>query len=146
MDAGPADPTARCAGCTAVADELAVRTLLAALSRTADGDDVDAYVELFAPDAVWELPGSVRRGRDDIRAGSLERRAAGEVGAGSATRHVTTTSVVRVDGDRATASSTWLFLADPMPGPRLAGGGPQAQGFARAAGRWLPPRRSIAFG
>jgi uncharacterized protein (TIGR02246 family) len=129
-----------------VADELAVRNLIAALSRTADGDDVEAYVELFAPDATWELPGAVRRGRDDVRAGSLERRAAGEVGAGTASRHVTTTSVVSVDGDRATAESTWMFLVDTTTTPRVARVGSYADAFARLDGRWLLTRRVITFG
>ncbi len=129
-----------------VADELAVRNVIAALSRTADGPDVDAYVALFAPDASWELPGTVRRGHDDIRAGSLERRAAGEVGPGSGTRHVTTTTVVTLDGDRAAAASTWLFLEDTTGTPTVARVGTYDDELVRHEGRWLLARRVIGFG
>ncbi len=134
----PGDPTA--------ADDLAVRNLVAALSRTADGDDVEAYLALFAPDARWELPDGVRTGHDDIRAGSLERRAAGTIGPGTHTRHVVGTTVVRLDGDRATAESTWMFLADTDATPRIARVGTYADEFVRQDGRWLLSRRVITFG
>jgi uncharacterized protein (TIGR02246 family) len=129
-----------------LADELAVRNVVAALSRTADGGDVDAYVALFAPDATWELPDAVRRGHADIRAGSLARRAAGEVGPGTATRHVTTNLVVAVDGDAATAQSTWLYLTDTTGTPTISRVGGYDDELARVDGRWLLTRRVITFG
>lgn len=141
MADGRADVTAGSA-----ADELAVRNLIAALSRTADGDDVEAYLALFAPDAVWALPGGERRGHDQIRDGSVERRAQGQVGPGTATRHAVTTVVVDVDGDRATASSTWMFLVDTTTEPRIGRVGTYTDEFARIDGRWLLTRRDITFG
>jgi len=128
------------------ADELAVRNLISALSRTADGDDMDAYLALFAADAAWVLPDGERRGHDDIRAGSLERRAAGQVGPGSRTRHVVGTSVVQLHGDRATAASTWMFLTDTATRPRIARTGTYDDEFVRDGGRWLLSRRVITFG
>ena len=71
------------------------------MAQLADGADVDAYVDLFTPDGSWEMPGAPRRGHDDIRAGSLARRAAGDIGPGSHTRHVVTILSVAVDGDDA---------------------------------------------
>ena len=129
-----------------VADELAVRNLIAALSRTADGEEVEAYLALFAPDAVWALPGGERRGHDQIRAGSVERRAQGQVGPGTATRHAVTTVVVAVDGDRAAATSTWMFLVDTSTEPRIGRVGTYTDQFVRTNGRWLLSRRDITFG
>lgn len=128
------------------ADELAVRNVIAALARTADGDDVDAYLALFTPDAVWELPEGTRRGHDELRTGSRERRAAGTIGPGSSTRHVVATVVVHLDGDRATAESTWMFLADTTSAPRVARVGTYADEFRRDGDRWLLARRVITYG
>jgi ketosteroid isomerase-like protein len=133
-------------GHDAAGDELAVRNVVAALARTADGDDVDAYLALFAPDATWELPEGTRRGHDELRAASLERRAAGTIGPGSHTRHVVTTVVVHVDGDRATAESTWMFLADTTTAPRIARVGTYADEFRRHGHHWLLVHRTITYG
>jgi len=129
-----------------VADELAVRNVISALARTADGDDVDAYIALFAPDATWELPEGVRRGHSDLRAGSLERRASGTIGPGSGTRHVVTTTVVELSGDRAVAHSTWMFLADTATSPRIARVGTYADELVRADARWVLQRRVVDYG
>lgn len=131
---------------SAVEDELAIRNLLARLAQLADGDDVDAYVELFAPDASWEMPGAPRTGRADIRAGSEARRAAGEVGRGSNSRHVVATIAVDVDGDRATSDSYWMFYVDTSNAPRLQAMGTYRDEFVRAGGRWQLARRQIGFG
>src|SRR5205085_4974783 len=88
-------------------DELAVRNVVARVAQYADGPDVDAYVALFTPDAVWDMPGAPRRGHAEIRDGSEERRAAGQIGPGSNTRHFVSTVAVTVDGDRAEADSYW---------------------------------------
>ena len=63
------------------ADEWAVRNTIARVALYADGlGSVDEYAALFTEDAEWLMPGAPRSGREDIRAGSAERRAAGGVG------------------------------------------------------------------
>lgn len=130
------------------ADEAAVRNLVAAVARAADGDDIDAYVDLFTPDASWEMPGGERRGHDDIRAGSIERRDAGLIGPGSFARHTVSTVVVDVDSDadRATASSTWQFWADTAGSPRLVLMGAYEDELARTDAGWKLARRVITIG
>lgn len=127
-------------------DELEIRNLIARVARYADGDDVEAYVALFTPDASWEMPGAERRGHDDIRAGSLERRAAGAIGPGSHTRHVVSTVTVELDGDRATAASTWQFFTHTDTSPQLALMGTYDDTFVRTPDGWRLARRVIGIG
>src|SRR5205823_5551423 len=102
-----------------VADELAVRNVIASLALLADDGDLDDYVALFTPDAQWEMPGAPRHGYADIRAGAEARRATGGAGPGSATRHMVTTTAVVIDGERAVARSHWLFLTDTATAPKI---------------------------
>lgn len=127
-------------------DDLAIRNLIALLAQRADGGDVDAYVDLFTPDASWEMPGAPRRGHDDIRAGSVARRAAGETGPGSHTRHMVNTIAVSVTGERAEADSYWLFYVDTTSEPRVRLMGTYHDTFERTASGWKLARREIAFG
>jgi uncharacterized protein (TIGR02246 family) len=128
------------------ADELAVRNVVARLALYADGPDVDAYVDLFAPDAVWDMPGAPRTGHDEIRAGSEERRAAGQIGPGSNTRHVVSTVAVTVEGDRAVADSYWQFFVDTATAPRLQLMGTYHDELVRTAAGWKLARRHISIG
>ncbi|MBV9284296.1 MAG: nuclear transport factor 2 family protein [Acidimicrobiia bacterium] len=127
-------------------DELAVRNLVARVAQYADGPDVDAYVALFTADAVWDMPGAPRRGLDEIRAGSEERRAAGTIGPSSNTRHVVSTIAVTIDGDQAVADSVWQFYADTASAPRLQLMGTYRDQCVRTDGKWKLAHRTITFG
>jgi uncharacterized protein (TIGR02246 family) len=131
---------------SAADDELAVRNLVARVALYADGPDVDAYVDLFTPDAVWDMPGAPRKGHAEIRAGSEERRAAGQIGPGSNTRHVVSTVAVRVDGDGAVADSYWQFYVDTSTEPRLQLMGSYHDELVRTPAGWRLSRRQIAIG
>ena len=72
----------------ALADEFAVRNLIARLSLNADSGDIDQYMSSFAPDAVWNVPGAPVRGRLHQReifrsdGFAADEPAGGEVGIG----------------------------------------------------------------
>ena len=123
-----------------------MRNVVARAALYADGPDVDAYVDLFTSDASWEMPGGPRRGHAEIRAGSEERRAAGQIGPGSNTRHAVTTTAVTVDGDRAVADSYWLFYADTADAPRLQLMGTYHDELVRTGNGWKLARRQITIG
>lgn len=127
-------------------DELAVRNLVARVAQYADGPDIDAYVALFAPDAVWDMPGAPRRGHAEIRAGSEERRAAGQIGPGSNTRHVVSTTAVTVDGDLAIADSVWQFYVDTDTAPRLQVMGTYRDECRKVGAEWKLAHRRITIG
>ena len=127
-------------------DELAVRNVVARVAQYADGPDVDAYVALFTPDAVWDMPGAPRRGHAEIRDGSEERRAAGQIGPGSNTRHVVSTMAVRVHNDHAIADSVWQFYVDTNTAPRLQLMGTYHDELVRMNGEWKLAHRRITIG
>ena len=127
-------------------DELAVRNVVARVALYADGPDVDAYVDLFTPDAVWDMPGAPRKGHAEIRAGSEERRAGGQIGPGSNTRHVVSTVAVRVNDDRAVADSYWQFYVDTATAPRLQLMGTYRDELVRIGAEWKLATRQITIG
>ena len=92
------------------------------------------------------MPGAPRHGRDDIRAGSLERRAEGMIGPGSNTRHVVSILSTAVDGDAAVADSVWQFLVDTDQAPRVALTGTYHDDLVRTTEGWRIARRQITIG
>jgi hypothetical protein len=158
----------------AVAAEAEIRDLLARLAHLADAGTVAAYLRLFTPDAVWEMPGNPsvglpadrRTGLADIEAGVRSRRAAGLQGPGAGTRHVVTTVAVAVgsagaqpepvlgvgehppisSADRATAVAYWMFFADTSTNPRLVSIGRYDDVLHRLGDRWLLHHRGITLG
>jgi len=131
---------------TAADDELAVRNLVSRVAQHADGPDVDAYVALFTPDAVCDMPGAPRHGHAEIRAGSEERRAAGQIGPGSNTRHVVSTVAVRVHQDHAVVDSVWQFYVDTDTTPRLQLMGTYHDECRRVGNEWKLAHRRITIG
>jgi ketosteroid isomerase-like protein len=131
-----------------VADELAIRNIIARLAQLADMGDLADYLTLWTEDASWEMPGApARKGHADILQGAQERRASGTQGPGTATRHVVTTLAVQLGGgDTATGDSYFLYVADTTTSPRLGRIGHYHDTFRRTGGGWKMARRQITFG
>jgi uncharacterized protein (TIGR02246 family) len=130
----------------AVADELAIRNVLARIAQYADTGDLDDYAALFTEDAHWEMGGTVVRGRAAIRAAGQARRDAGTGGPGSRTRHVIGTIAVTLDGDTAIADSYWHFYGNTDTAPELRAMGAYRDTFRRAGGVWRLAERLITVG
>lgn len=139
----------------AVAAELEIRNVIAALAQFADIGTVDEYVGLFTDDGVWEMPAnpangvpaSNRTGRAEIAAGVHDRRAAGVQGPGSATRHVVSTIRVMLESpDEAEAVVYFQYFADTTTAPRLLSVGHYEDKFRRTAEGWRLARRRIVLG
>jgi uncharacterized protein (TIGR02246 family) len=130
------------------ADEWAVRNTVARVAQYADGlGTVDEYAALFTEDAEWLMPGAPRRGRAEIRAGSVERRAAGGVGPGSNSRHMVSTVAVEFTGpDEAVVDSYWVYWVDTHESPRVQLLGHYHDTVRRTPEGWLLARREITFG
>ena len=138
-----------------VADELAIRNLVAAVAQLADNGTIDDYIAVFTDDAVWEMPdnpvvgvaGSTRVGHDEIRAGVVERRAAGVQGPGSNALHVISTTRISIDGDdEATGHVYWQFFGDTVSTPTLRSMGQYHDTYRRTTSGWKLARRSIVIG
>ncbi|WP_127782994.1 nuclear transport factor 2 family protein [Rhodococcus sp. X156] len=132
-----------------------IRSLVARLAHLADGGDLDDYLALFTDDAVWDMPAHSlsrapagrRQGRAEIAEAARTRRAAGTVGPGSATRHVTGCVDVQVeDADNARAVAIWQFYAQTATRPTLVSMGRYDDRFRREGGRWLLASREITVG
>lgn len=127
-------------------DDAAIRSLIARIAHLADTGDVEDYVDCFTAEARWDMPGGPRCGRTEIRSGSQERRAAGETGPGSATRHLVDTMAVNVDGDRARATSYFQFFIHTQTAPELRLMGQYDDHFVRTPAGWRVEHRRITLG
>jgi 3-phenylpropionate/cinnamic acid dioxygenase small subunit len=131
---------------TGVLDDAKIRNLIARIAHLADTGDARQYGRCFTPDARWDMPGAPRRGRADIIAGSHERRVAGDIGSGSATRHMVGTISVDVHGDTARARSYFQFFAQTTTTPQLRLVGQYDDEFIRSPDGWLLDHRRITLG
>ena len=130
-----------------MSDDGAVRNVVAQLAMLADEGDLEEYVDLFAEDARWEMPGAdALVGRDNLLAGAIERRSAGTVGPGTNTRHVITTQAVSIDGDEATSDAYWQFWVNTATEPTIVLFGRYRDRLVRTAGGWKLAHRVISYG
>ncbi|MGE0880873.1 MAG: nuclear transport factor 2 family protein [Acidimicrobiia bacterium] len=132
-----------------VADELAIRNLLAQLVWHADNttiDDIDEYVDCFTVDAEWEMRGDVRRGHDEIRQGGIDRREAGTMGPGSKIAHfLSVTLVAFEDADTASAKSYIQAYREANTNPTITVMGQYHDVFRRTDRGWKLHRRRVDF-
>ena len=129
-----------------MSDESAVRNVVARLAMLADEGDLEEYVDLFTDDARWDMPGSAIQGRENLLAGAIERRASGNVGPGSNTRHVITTQAVAVDGDEAFSDAYWQFWVNTATAPSIALFGTYRDRLVRTGVDWKLAQRTISYG
>lgn len=136
----------------AIGDRQEIAMLLARIAHLADAGDPEEYLLCFTADAVWDLadaadlPMDVQTitGRDAVRAGVHERRAAGIQGPGTHTRHDVSSIVVDVDGDQAVARSYFRYYRDTDRIPSLVAMGAYSDTFVRGTSGWLLQRRTIS--
>src|ERR1700760_2875759 len=85
----------------AIADELAIRNLLAHYCLSLDLDDIEGWVPLFTPDAEYHVYGRAFRGHEGLR--KMMSAAPGGL-------HLGGPPVVTMNGDRATTLQNLLFF------------------------------------
>ncbi len=112
-----------------------IRDLVARYNANGDGGRFDPMLELFADEAVLEVPGQVCRGHDQIRR-FFEGVAANTGGDGARAafiRHFTATHQIDVQGpDEATGRSYYAVLTDRG----LDHWGRYLDTYRRIGGRW----------
>ena len=121
-------------------DLEAIRALIAEYRRALDEKDFPAYAELFGDDGEFVADGGIQaRGRDEILAmlAELQRAGALTLAAGD-DRHLVANIEIALDGDSATASSTWVYLTRA---DGLAMVGRYADTLRRTADGWRFARR-----
>jgi ketosteroid isomerase-like protein len=120
------------------ADELAVRRVLAACCHRLDDGDFEGLGALYAEDGTFDYAGQGATGRDAVAQWFAERNPPERRG-----KHLTVNVVVDVDGDRAHATSDYLFVRMEDGGVRAALTGRYEDDLVRADVRWLLARRVV---
>jgi 3-phenylpropionate/cinnamic acid dioxygenase small subunit len=145
-----ASNTAQQTAADTMADELAIRNLIARLAQFADMapiDGLDDYIACFTDDASWEMGDIVNRGKEALLEAARERRRGGQQGPGTNSRHVITTIAVSVDGsDTATSDAYFLAFGDTTTAPNVKLMGHYHDTFRRTPDGWKLARRQITVG
>ena len=150
-------------------DEEAIRRTLGEYSQHCDDGRFDEWAELFTADARLVVAGPFRRmpaylidiliriaalfiagfairllgvagGRDAIKEYMMTVQAAGRRG-----MHVTTNSLVDVDGDTATTTTDYLFVRPTTDGLAIIAAGRYHDHLVRDEARWRFRERSITM-
>jgi uncharacterized protein (TIGR02246 family) len=121
-------------------DEEAIRRTLGEYSQHCDDGRFDEWAELFTADARLVVAGSVTQGRDAIKEYMMTVQAAGRRG-----MHVTTNSLVDIDGDTATTTTDYLFVRPTTDGLAIIAAGRYHDHLVRDEARWRFRERSITM-
>ena len=123
------------------ADRLAILDVITRADEAASRRDADAYVGLFAENAVLDGAQGRHAGREALRS------AVGPVWAaeGPATLHLTLNPVIEPgpSGDQAIVRSV-LLIVDPAAPPAIRAAAAITQELRRVGGSWLITRRTVA--
>jgi hypothetical protein len=120
----------------AVVDELAIRRVLAEYCHLVDDTRWDDLAELFTADAAFTFGKYGATGRDELVAWLVGTDRAGIRG-----KHLTTNSVIDLDGDVAAAVSDFAFLAFDDGRLVVSLAGRYHDELHRVDGRWQIHRR-----
>ena len=122
----------------AVADELAIRQLVAAYADAVNRRDESLWASTWAEDGVWDLRGNVVEGREAVVA--LWNTA---MGGFSFVAQLVYQGTLEIDGDRATGR--WYLSEHLRPVDAETGRftiGSYADEYTRVGGEWKFARRS----
>ena len=124
-----------------VEDDLAIRRVIVDYATFLDGRDYAHYADLFAPDGEWVNGAGSHKGRAAIRQ-MLESTMGPALAPNKANYHLISNPRIDLDGDRASATSRYLFMMrgpDGRPTPALAG--VYHDDLVRIGGHWKIKRR-----
>ena len=123
-------------------DREAIGALFMRYRHCLDEKDFSGYAALFANDGEFVAAGGSASGREQIEElvdgmrGSLLTAVAGD------DLHIVVNPDIEIDGDRASARSTWIYLVrDDAGGPSLCKVGHYEDELVREDGEWRFARR-----
>jgi 3-phenylpropionate/cinnamic acid dioxygenase small subunit len=121
----------------AISDQEAIRATLAAYCQTLDDGRFDEWVDLLTEEIAFAVMGRVDRGRAAVRAFVEPVQQADSRG-----RHVLSEPLISLEGDTATATTDFCFLA---PDLTVTAAGRYHDVLVRDADRWRIATREIVF-
>src|SRR5262249_40449375 len=94
-------------------------------------------------DGVWVTPVGTRNGRAEILEKSVEehKRLRERDAAGGRTKHIASNSIIKIDGDTATALSDFVTVEATPTGGIVMRGGKYDDEFKKIDGVWLISRK-----
>jgi uncharacterized protein (TIGR02246 family) len=123
-------------------DREAIRSLILAYGEAHDNRDYLAFSELFASNGEWVGGLGSAQGPEaifELMDSSIGHNPQPD---GSGTYHVMTNDQIRIDGDRASATTKWIYLVPTDDGsPRMMFLGRYEDEFIRENGVWKFLRR-----
>jgi uncharacterized protein (TIGR02246 family) len=123
-------------------DREEIRALILAYGQAHDHRDYRMYASLFAANGEWIGGLGTAKGPDAIFALMDKSIGHNPLPVGSGTFHVMTNDQIEIDGDRASATTKWLYLtAADDNSPKLTYLGHYDDEFVRENGRWRFLRR-----
>lgn len=132
-------------------DRAEIEDLMARYLFAIDYNDIETYVGTFTEDGEIEFATGTFKGREEIGAAVARfKERIGEFytiedGSPATLRHVILQSTIRVEGDRAWATSLWMEMANDGPGDTLKMGtfGIYEDEMERVDGDWLFSKRRV---
>ena len=123
-------------------DREEIRALILAYGQAHDHRDYRMFASLFATDGEWIGGLGSAKGPDAIFALMDEKIGHNPLPNGSGTIHVMTNFQIEIDGDRASATTKWLYLTpNEDNSPKATYLGHYDDQFIRENGRWKFLRR-----
>jgi uncharacterized protein (TIGR02246 family) len=114
-----------------------IRRLIIDYAAALDARDLASYAELFARDGEWSGRTGHARTPEGIRRLMEERLHPNPPAPGPTHRHVVTNVVAEIDGDRASAQTSWtLFARSEGDEPEITMQGTYRDTLVREDGRW----------
>lgn len=121
-------------------DEDRIRSTLSEYSQRCDDGRFEEWAALFTEDARFVMAGNVTEGRDAIRKYMEKVQPPGSRG-----KHVTTNSLIDVDGDTATAATDYLFVRPTDGGIAIIAAGRYYDRLVRDGTEWRFHEREITM-
>ena len=126
----------------ALEDREEIRALILAYGQAHDHRDYRMFASLFATDGEWIGGLGTAKGPEAIFALMDKSIGHNPLPNGSGTFHVLTNDQIKIDGDRASATTKWIYLtANDDNSPKLTYLGHYDDQFIRENGRWRFLRR-----
>jgi uncharacterized protein (TIGR02246 family) len=123
-------------------DREEIRALILAYGQAHDHRDYRTYASLFAANGEWVGGLGTAKGPDAIFALMDKSIGHNPLPEGSGTFHVMTNEQIEIDGDRASATTKWIYItAADDNSPKLTYLGHYDDEFVRENGRWRFLRR-----